>query len=105
VRYSDGFVTPLFIGGLVILAVWLVIALFEILAPGPSIRWRRRILDKPGRRIGSAQVAAAFDHITHERDDPDGWRDPSVQQRMRMIGFVNLALAVLFASFLVLASR
>jgi hypothetical protein len=104
-RFSQGFVTPLFIGGLVILAVWLVIALFEILAPGQAIRWRRRFLNKREHRIGSAQVAAAFDHITHERDDPHGWRDPSVQQRVRMIGFVNLALAVLFASFLVLASR
>jgi hypothetical protein len=105
VRYSEGFVTPLFIGGLVILGAWLAIALLEILAPGPAIRWRRRILERRGHRFGSAQIAAAFNHITHERDDPDGWRDPSVQQRVRMIGLVNFALAVLFGLFLVLARR
>jgi hypothetical protein len=50
-------------------------------------------------------VAAAFDGMTHEPDDPDGWRRPDVQQRVRMIGFVNLALAVLFGVVLVLAVR
>jgi hypothetical protein len=98
-------VTPLFVGGLVILVMWVAIALLTILAPGPSIRWRRRILDKRGELFGSAQVATAIDGITHERDDPDGWRSPAVQQRVRMIGSVNLALAVLFGVFLILAAR
>ena len=85
--------------------MWLAIALLEILAPGPTLRWRRRILNRRGGRLGSAQVAAVFDGITHEPDDPDGWRRPDVQRRVRMIGFVNLALAVLFGVFLVLATR
>lgn len=104
-RYTEGTTTPLFIGGLVIIGVWLSIALLEILAPGPTLRWRRRILNRRGDRFGGAPVAAAFDGMTHEPDDPDGWRRPDVQQRVRIIGFVNLALAVLFGVFLVLAAR
>jgi hypothetical protein len=96
---------PLLIGGLAILGVWLAIALLEILAPGPTVRWRRRILSRRGGRFGGTPVAAAFDGMTHDSDDPDGWRRPDVQQRVRMIGFVNLALAVLFGLFLVLATR
>ena len=103
-RFTDGNAGPLFIGG-VILGVWLAIALLEILAPGPTVRWRRRILSRRGGRFGGTPVAAAFDGMTHDSDDPDGWRRPDVQQRVRMIGFVNLALAVLFGVFLVLATR
>lgn len=102
-RYTEG--PALFIGGLVIIGVWLAIASLEILAPGPTIRWRRRILDRRGGRLGSAQVAAVFDATTREPDDPDAWRRPDVQRRVRMIGFVNLALAVLFGVFLVLVAR